>query len=148
MMSALATQLPFAVHSSVSALIVFLSACCLCRAVVRSDPIDFVMPDGTVECAQCAIFVTCTCNPKWPEIQDALPARSHWKFHPDVVARAFMLKLKEFMHDIVINEIFGTVRAYVYRIEWQVSCLPQGFYQQLTFIQARGLPHCHALIIL
>ena len=66
------------------------------------------------------IFVTFTCNPKWPEIQTALPPRSHWRFHPDVCARVFMLKLKEFMNDIVINEIFGTVRAYVYRIEWQV----------------------------
>jgi hypothetical protein len=70
------------------------------------------------------IFVTFTCNPKWPEIRDALPAGSHWKFHPDIVARAFMLKLKEFMHDIVKNEIFGSVKAYVYRIEWQVCCWP------------------------
>jgi hypothetical protein len=66
------------------------------------------------------IFVTFTCNPKWPEIQAALPPRSHWRFHPDICARVFMLKLKEFMSDIVVNEIFGTVRAYVYRIEWQV----------------------------
>ena len=66
------------------------------------------------------IFVTFTCNPKWTEIQSAVPPRSHWRFHPDLCARVFMLKLKDFMNDIVINEIFGTVRAYVYRIEWQV----------------------------
>jgi hypothetical protein len=86
------------------------------------------------------IFVTFTCNPKWPEIQDALPARSHWKFHPDIVARVFMLKLKEFIHDIVVNEIFGTVRAYVYRIEWQVSRRMCGISIRLTPIAGAWSP--------
>jgi hypothetical protein len=78
------------------------------------------------------LFITLTCNPKWPEISSALPHGSHWKFHPDIVARVFMLKLKQFLDDIVNGEIFGSVKAYVWRIEWQ----------------ARGLPHCHMLIIL
>jgi hypothetical protein len=43
-----------------------------------------------------------------------------------------MLRLRSLLDDIVKMGIFGDVRAYVYRIEWQ----------------ARGLPHAHILIIL
>jgi hypothetical protein len=78
------------------------------------------------------LFITMTCNPKWADLTAALPARSHWSHHPDIVARVFMLKLKEFIRDIMVAEIFGSVNAYVYRVEWQ----------------ARGLPHAHMLIIL
>ena len=86
------------------------------------------------------IFLTFTCNPNWPEVRDALPVGAHWRFHPDIVARAFMLKLKELMHDIVINEIFGTMRAYVYRIEWQVRCWACGSHPQLTCHAGTGTP--------
>ena len=78
------------------------------------------------------LFITLTCNPKWDEITAAIPPGSHWKHHPEIVDRVFMLKLKEFIHDITINEIFGEVKAYVWRMEWQ----------------ARGLPHIHMLLIL
>ena len=78
------------------------------------------------------LFITMTCNPHWPEILSSLPAGAKWQHHPDVVARVFMMKMQELLRDIVRLEIFGTVRAYVYRIEWQ----------------ARGLPHCHMLFIL
>ena len=73
------------------------------------------------------LFITMTCNPKWPEIQNALPPGAKWHHHPDIVARVFMCKMHELILDLVRNEIFGTVKAYVYRIEWQ----------------ARGLPHSH-----
>jgi hypothetical protein len=43
-----------------------------------------------------------------------------------------MLKLRCLIRDIVDEQIFGPVLAYVFRIEWQ----------------ARGLPHAHMLIIL
>lgn len=88
-----------------------------------SLPMRFNKPD---------LFVTMTCNPRWPEIQQAVPAGSNWRFHPDIVARAFWLKFKSLMRDIIKLKIFGDVRAYVWRIEWQ----------------ARGLPHVHLLIIL
>jgi len=78
------------------------------------------------------LFITFTCNPHWPEISSAIPANSHWRFHPDIVARVFYLKFKSMMSDIVQDEIFGAVAGYVWRIEWQ----------------ARGLPHVHLLIIL
>ncbi len=78
------------------------------------------------------LFITVTCNPTWPEILQALPAGAKWQNHPDIVSRAFMLKLKSIITDIKEGQIFGVLKAYVYRIEWQ----------------ARGLPHAHMLLIL
>ena len=78
------------------------------------------------------LFITVTCNPKWPEIAAALPVGEKWQDHPDIVSRVFMLKLKSIIHDFRIGQIFGVMKAYVYRIEWQ----------------ARGLPHAHMLLIL
>jgi hypothetical protein len=78
------------------------------------------------------LFITLTCNPNWTEIRDAIPQGSHWQYHMDIVNRVFALKLKQFIKDIVGNELFGRVKAYVYRVEWQ----------------ARGMPHAHMLFIL
>jgi hypothetical protein len=78
------------------------------------------------------LFITFTCNPKWPEIQDELPRGHSHLDHPDIVARVFYLKFKAMMEDIVDRQIFGAVQGFVWRIEWQ----------------ARGLPHVHLLIIL
>ena len=78
------------------------------------------------------LFLTFTCNPDWPEIRAALPPGSHWKFHSDIIARVFALKLQALIDDIQSGQIFGPARAYVFRVEWQ----------------ARGLPHVHMLIIL
>ena len=78
------------------------------------------------------LFVTITCNPCWPEITRAIPAGSHWRFHPDIVARVFMLKFKSILAEITESKIFGPVLAFVWRVEWQ----------------ARGLPHIHMLLIL
>ena len=78
------------------------------------------------------LFITVTCNPKWPEITSALPEGAKWRDHPDIVARAFMMRLKCIVHDFKEGCIFGVLKAFVYRIEWQ----------------ARGLPHAHMLLIL
>ena len=73
-------------------------------------PMKFGKPD---------FFITFTCNPRWTEIRNSVPEHSHWRHHPDLVARVFMLKLHGLLHDIVKAEIFGPVCAYVMRIEWQ-----------------------------
>lgn len=78
------------------------------------------------------LFVTFTCNPKWPEIVREIPRGQSARDHPDIVARVFWLKFKTMMEDIVVHKIFGEVQGYVWRIEWQL----------------RGLPHAHLLIIL
>ena len=54
--------------------------------------------------------------------------------------------IKEIMKD----EIFGHVKAYVYRIEWQVrACNYHPSYHLFDHhTQARGMPHAHCLFIL
>lgn len=46
------------------------------------------------------IFVTMTCNPNWAEIQAQLPVGYKAEDRPDIVARVFHLKLKEFIEDV------------------------------------------------
>ncbi|XP_029348190.1 uncharacterized protein LOC115034847, partial [Acyrthosiphon pisum] len=78
------------------------------------------------------LFITFTCNPRWPEIVDNIPYWLNATDRPDLVARVFHTKLKELMRDITVNKVFGNVDTYVYTIEFQ----------------KRGLPHAHILIIL
>ena len=78
------------------------------------------------------LFITMTCNPHWDEIKRNIPAGSHWKHHPDIVARVFELKLQSLLDVLTKKKLFGEVLAYCVRIEWQ----------------ARGMPHAHILIIL
>jgi len=66
------------------------------------------------------LFITITCNPNWPEISSAIPAGSHWRFHPDIVGRVFMLKFEAILAEITVSHIFGKVLAFVWRVEWQV----------------------------
>ncbi|MCH79269.1 ATP-dependent DNA helicase PIF1 [Trifolium medium] len=79
------------------------------------------------------LFVTFTCNHKWPEIVDFL--KTHHLTpgdRPDLVSRLFKIKLDQLIKDIKAGQIFGKVRAVVYTIEFQ----------------KRGLPHAHILIFL
>ncbi|XP_022177367.1 uncharacterized protein LOC111038543 [Myzus persicae] len=77
------------------------------------------------------LFITFTCNPRWPEIADNLAAHSTVSDRPELVAGVFHMKLRELIGDITVNRVFGNVLAYVYTIEFQ----------------KRGLPHAHILII-
>ena len=67
------------------------------------------------------LFITITCNPCWPEISRAIPDNSHWRYHPDIVGRVFMLKFASILQEITVTQIFGPVLAYVWRVEWQVG---------------------------
>ena len=78
------------------------------------------------------IFLTMTCNPRWAEIQDNLPAGADPLDHSDLVARVFYAKWMALLHDITHEHIFGEVLAFCWRIEWQF----------------RGWPHVHAMLIL
>jgi len=79
-----------------------------------------------------ALFVTLTANPKWPEILRELLPGQQATDRPDVVARVFRLKSKEFLTEIKQGNIFGLCVADVYTIEYQ----------------KRGLPHMHLLVFL
>lgn len=78
------------------------------------------------------IFITFTCNPKWPEITSKLEPGEKAHFRPELIVRVFHEKLKSLINDINKKNIFGKVSTLIYTIEFQ----------------KRGLPHCHMLISL
>ncbi|XP_057811702.1 uncharacterized protein LOC131025941 [Salvia miltiorrhiza] len=79
------------------------------------------------------LFITFTCNPKWPEIVRYVEKRGlKPEDRPDIVCRVFKMKLNNLINDLRKEKIFGIVRAVVYTIEFQ----------------KRGLPHTHILLFL
>ena len=75
------------------------------------------------------LFLTFTCNPKWPEIvENLLPGQSS-SDRPDLVTRVFKLKLDALKKDLK-DGVLGFNCAYVDVIEFQ----------------KRGLPHAHMLL--
>ncbi|XP_058758996.1 uncharacterized protein LOC131632231, partial [Vicia villosa] len=79
------------------------------------------------------LFITFTCNPKWPEITRHLSKRNlNPADRPDIVSKVFKMKFDELMVDITKRHVLGKVLAYIYTIEFQ----------------KRGLPHAHILIFL
>ncbi|XP_061346787.1 uncharacterized protein LOC133292402 [Gastrolobium bilobum] len=79
------------------------------------------------------LFITITCNPKWPEITRFLRARNlNAEDRPDILCRVFKFKLDQLLHDLKKEHVLGRVNAYVCTIEFQ----------------KRGLPHAHILLFL
>ena len=81
---------------------------------------------------QPSLFITMTCNPKWPEITAGLLPGQVPSDRPDIVARVFNMKKKQLLQDITERQVFGKVIAHVSAIEFQ----------------KRGLPHVHLVVIL
>ncbi|XP_061515602.1 uncharacterized protein LOC133393679 [Anopheles gambiae] len=77
------------------------------------------------------LFITVTCNPKWPEITQCLLPRQQAPDRPDVIVRVFRLKLKAILNDLTMG-VLGIEVARIHVIEFQ----------------KRGLPHAHILVIL
>ncbi|KAG2211445.1 hypothetical protein INT45_011464 [Circinella minor] len=65
------------------------------------------------------LFITFTCNPSWPEIQNALLPGQSAPDRPDITSRIFRLKLKQLMHDLTKDMVLGTVVGYVHTVEFQ-----------------------------
>ncbi|XP_071740490.1 uncharacterized protein [Rutidosis leptorrhynchoides] len=79
------------------------------------------------------LFLTFTCNPKWPEIRRILKDTNlKPEDKPTYLARMYKIKLDRLMNDIKKNKIFGKIQAQVYRIEFQ----------------KHGLPHSHICLFL
>ncbi|KAL1364040.1 hypothetical protein AAHE18_03G189500 [Arachis hypogaea] len=58
------------------------------------------------------LFITFTCNPKWPELEDFLKNRElNAEDRPDMICKAFKVKLDHLIKDIKTNKIFGRVCA-------------------------------------
>ena len=77
------------------------------------------------------LFITFTCNPKWPEIQEALLPNQKVTDRPDICARVFKLKLDQLKKDLFSDHVFGRVVGRIHVVEFQ----------------KRGLPHAHILLI-
>ena len=75
------------------------------------------------------LFITFTCNPVWPEIQENLFQGQSSSDRHDLIARVFKQKLTKMVNVITKSHIFGETRCWMYTIEWQ----------------KRGLPHAHML---
>ena len=65
------------------------------------------------------LFVTITCNPKWPEITAALLPGQKPEDRPDLVARVFRLKLERIVSDLTKDGVFGKTCAHMRVIEFQ-----------------------------
>nr|GEY40100.1 hypothetical protein [Tanacetum cinerariifolium] len=78
------------------------------------------------------LFLTMTCNKKWPEIENELLDGQTASDRPDLVARVFRAKLEVLKNLLFKKNILGRVAAYVYIVEFQ----------------KRGLPHAYFFIIM
>ncbi|XP_061372561.1 uncharacterized protein LOC133315030 [Gastrolobium bilobum] len=79
------------------------------------------------------LFITITCNPKWPEITRFLKARNlNAEDRLDILCRVFKFKLDQLLHDLKKGRVLGTINAHVCTVEFQ----------------KRGLPHAHILLFL
>jgi hypothetical protein len=77
-------------------------------------------------------FITFTCNPAWPDIQNCLEFNETPSDRPDVVVRVFRIKLQAFLDTLIKERLLGKVEAYNAVVEFQ----------------KRGLPHVHLLLYL
>ncbi|KAJ0943012.1 putative helitron helicase-like domain-containing protein [Helianthus annuus] len=78
------------------------------------DAMTLVQDDGKPD-----VFLTMTCNPKWPEICDNLHVGQTATDRPDLVSRVFRAKLEDLKDQLFKKHVLGEVKAYVYVIEFQ-----------------------------
>ena len=65
------------------------------------------------------IFITMTCNPRWPEITAELLPHQSAQDRPDIVSRVFRLKLDALLNDLIENGVLGKPVAHMRVIEFQ-----------------------------
>jgi hypothetical protein len=76
-------------------------------------------------------FITFMANPRWPEILRELKDGQNPLDRPDLIARVFRLKTREFLANIR-KGILGGHKGYLYTIKYQ----------------KQGLPHMHILLFI
>ncbi|XP_056855451.1 uncharacterized protein LOC108858001, partial [Raphanus sativus] len=80
-----------------------------------------------------SLFITFTCNPKWPEITRYLSLRNlNAEDRPEIVSRVFKMKLESLMTVLTDGELLGKTLASMFTVEFQ----------------KRGLPHAHILLFM
>ncbi|XP_010445013.1 PREDICTED: uncharacterized protein LOC104727621 [Camelina sativa] len=92
--------------------------------------------DAMATCKQYSfpdLFITFTCNPKWPEVTRYLKKR---KLNSDdrqnIMCHIFNIKLDSLMKDLTEDYLLGKTIAAMYTVEFQ----------------KRGLPHAHILLFM
>ena len=70
------------------------------------------------------LFITATCNPSWPEIQDALLPNQSSDMRPGMTARVSRIKLVALLKDLTENSVLGKVVARLYVVEFQTKRPP------------------------
>ena len=78
------------------------------------------------------LFITCTCNPSWPEIKESWRPNQTSNMRPGVTSRVYLFTIDALMGDIYANGALGRPAPRLYFIE---------FHQ-------RWLPHAHILCTL
>ncbi|XP_035843842.1 uncharacterized protein LOC118490361 [Helianthus annuus] len=79
------------------------------------------------------IFITVTCNSKWPEVKRFLKDKTiNPEDRPDILDQLFKVKLDSLIKDLKDKSLLGKVSAVVYTVEFQ----------------KRGLPHAHICLFM
>nr|GEY14846.1 hypothetical protein [Tanacetum cinerariifolium] len=61
------------------------------------------------------LFITVTCNPKWPEITRFLNDKDlNPEDRPEILCRLFKVKLDQMIKDLKKDKLFGSVKAVIY----------------------------------
>ena len=76
------------------------------------------------------LMITFGCNVNWPEIQNGLAENEVWSDRPDLVSRAFHLRLTQFMIDLKRDKRFGRNIKLWGIVEWT----------------EQGSPHAHLVL--
>ena len=63
-----------------------------------------------------SIFITVTCNPMWPEIQEMLFSGQTAFDRPDITCRVFKARLSALLHNIRKGKCFGALHTTCYLI--------------------------------
>ena len=85
------------------------------------------------------LFITLTCNPKWPEIvEQLLPGQTAFD-RGDVVCQVFFRKVEALLKKLRAGKYFKEIskKEHSYKIEFDV---------QVVEYQRRGLPHVHLVL--
>ena len=80
-----------------------------------------------------SLFITLTCNPKWPEIERELLDGQTAFDRPDITCRVFHAKLEIILKLIRQGDIFGPNHSV-------------GYEMRVIEFQFRGLPHAHVVL--
>ena len=65
------------------------------------------------------VLITMTCNPYWPEIEDALLPNQRADDRPELCDRVFRMKLKLLLKYLKERKPFGKLAAFMSVIEFQ-----------------------------